>query len=88
MHDSIADVPRKHESMARACGDTAALRAVWALRRPNRLGYGTQAYEAARRGLRGGDFRGVALHLSRAVLKKPRYFFRSIVKTRRPPIGR
>lgn len=88
MHDTITDVLRKHESMARARGDAAALNAARALRRPNRLEYGTQAYEAARRSLRGGDFRGVALHLSRAVLNNPSYFFRSIIKTRRPPLGR
>lgn len=88
MHDSITDVLRKHESMAHARGDAAALRAARALRRPNRLEYGKQAYEAARRSLRGGDFRGVALHLGRAVANNPAYFFRSIIKTRRPPLGR
>ncbi len=88
MHDSITDVLRKHESMARARGDAAALRAARALRRPNRLEYGKQAYEAARRSLRGGDFRDVALHLGRAVANNPAYFFRSIIKTRRSPLGR
>ena len=87
MHDSITDILRKHESMARAVGDTAALRAARALRRPNRLEYGIQAYDAARRSLKDGDFRGVVFHLSRAVANNPRYFFRSIVKTRRSPRG-
>lgn len=88
MHDSITDVLRKHESMARARGDAAALQAARALRRPNRLEYGTQAYEAARRSLKSGDYKGVALHLSRAILNNPNYFLRSIIKTRRPPLGR
>ncbi|MGC9261052.1 MAG: glycosyltransferase family 2 protein [Phycisphaerae bacterium] len=88
MHDSITDVLRKHESMARARGDAAALRAARALRRPNRLEYGTQAYEAARRSLKNGDYKDMALHLTRAVANNPRYFLRSIIKTRRSPLGR
>lgn len=83
MHDSITDVLRKHESMARARGDTAALRAARALRRPNRLEYGIQAYDAGRRSLKSGDYKGVALHLARAIANNPSYFFRSIIKTRR-----
>lgn len=88
MHDTITGVLRKHESMARARGDTAALDAARALRRPNRLEYGTQAYEAACRSLENRDYNGVALHLSRAVLNNPNYFLRSIITTRRPPLSR